>query len=126
MFTSWYTDTVDVYRVVQTVKDNITTEERELIASGVACRVYSTTNTGPAFKDTAARLIKSDKLACSIDTDIRTGDELLVIRGGNLGAENEPVRYFAGSVQQFYDPVGGALTGLQHLEVGLLDENIVR
>ena len=54
------------------------------------------------------------------------GDELLVTRGGALGIQNQPERYFAGNPQKYYDPVGGALTGLVHMEVGLLLQEIVR
>lgn len=75
--------------------------------------------------DNAARVSSTDKLACDIATDIRAGDELLVTRGGALRRGGEPERYFAGNPQHYYDPVGGALTGLEHLEVGLLMENIV-
>ena len=57
---------------------------------------------------------------------IREGDELLVTRGGALGIQNQPERYFAGNPQKYYDPMGGALTGLVHMEVGLLLQEIVR
>ena len=53
------------------------------------------------------------------------GDELEVIRGGGLGIQGKPERYFAGTPQDYYDPVGGALTQLQHKEVGLLRDNLI-
>lgn len=52
-------------------------------------------------------------------------DEVYVIRGGNTGHTNEPERYLAGPPQDFYDPIGGALTGLEHKEVPLLRENLI-
>lgn len=125
IFSAWYTDTVDVYRVVNTVVGNITRQERKQALTAVPCRVYNSQKNGPNMTDNAARSTSTDKLACPVDTDIRAGDELLVIRGGGLGHTNEPERYFAGNPQHYYDPVGGALTGLEHLEVGLLMQEVI-
>ena len=74
---------------------------------------------------TASRVRSVEKLACDLSVDIRAGDELEVIRGGNLGHASRPERYFAGAPASYYDPVGGALTGLQHKEVGLLRDVII-
>ena len=71
-----------------------------------------------------AKLRSDDKLAVPLGTDIQAGDELIVIRGGNLGQTAEQ-RYFAGDVMPYYEPVGGAFNGLSHIEVGLLQEEIV-
>ena len=124
-FSGWYTDIVDVYRVVNSTAGNITRQERQQVGKAIPCRVYSSQKNGPNMTDNAARVSSTDKLACGIATDIRAGDELLVTRGGALRRGGEPERYFAGNPQHYYDPVGGALTGLEHLEVGLLMENIV-
>ena len=124
-FSGWYTDIVDVYRVVNSTAGNITRQERQQVGKAIPCRVYSSQKNGPNMTDNAARVSSTDKLACDIATDIRAGDELLVTRGGALRRGGEPERYFAGNPQHYYDPVGGALTGLEHLEVGLLMENIV-
>ena len=62
-------------------------------------------------------------MACPVETDIQAGDELLITRGGALGRGASPVRYIASQPQPFYDPVGGALTGLEHMEVGLQADN---
>lgn len=124
-FSGWYTDIVDVYRVVNSTAGNITRQERQQVGKAIPCRVYSSQKNGPNMTDNAARVSSTDKLACDIATDIRAGDELLVTRGGALRRGGEPERYFAGNPQHYHDPVGGALTGLEHLEVGLLMENIV-
>lgn len=124
-FSGWYTDTVDVFRVVNSTAGNITRQERQQVGKAIQCRVYSSQKNGPNMTDNAARVSSTDKLACDIATDIRAGDELLVTRGGALRRGGEPERYFAGNPQHYYDPVGGALTGLEHLEVGLLMQNIV-
>lgn len=126
IFAGWYTDTVDVYRVVNTTVGNVDTQERRQVGAAIPCRVYSSQKNGPAMQDTAARVQSTDKLSCDVSADIRAGDELLVTRGGALRRGGEPERYFAGNPQHYYDPVGGALTGLEHMEVGLLQQNIVR
>ena len=125
-FDGWYTDLVDVYRVVNATTGNIDTQARQQVGSAIPCRVYNSQKNGPSMQDSAARVNSTDKLSCAVDVDIRAGDELLVTRGGALGRGGEPERYFAGNPQHYYDPVGGALTGLEHLEVGLLMQEIVR
>lgn len=126
IFANWYTDTVDVYRVVNTATGNIDTQTRQQVGSSIPCRIYNSQKNGPSMQDGAARVNSTDKLSCDVNADIREGDELMVTRGGALGIQNQPERYFAGNPQRYYDPVGGALTGLQHMEVGLLMQEIVR
>lgn len=126
IFKTWYTDTADIYRVVPVKKGNLDTQERQKVNSApVPCRVYSPAKNGPSMKNTAARAQSSEKMACDLSADIRAGDELLIVRGGNLGQANQPERYFAGHPVPYLDPVGGVLTGLQHKEVGLLADNII-
>ena len=74
---------------------------------------------------TAAREQSAEEMACDLSVDILAGDELMIVRGGNLGYTNRPERYIAGEPVAYYDPVGGVLTGLQHKEVGLLKDNII-
>ena len=125
IFSGWYTDTVDVYRIVNITSGNITRQERKRVGSAIPCRVYSSQKNGPNMTNNAAREQSTDKLACDVTVNIIAGDELLVTRGGALGHGGKPERYFAGNTQHYYDPVGGALTGLEHLAVGLLMQNIV-
>ncbi len=126
IFSNWYTDTVDIYRVVTVSHGNLDRQERQKInAAPVPCRIYHTEKGGPNMTSTAARERSSEKLACDFAVDIQAGDELMIVRGGNLGHEGRPERYFAGNPVQYYDPVGGALTGLQHKEVGLLMDNVI-
>ncbi len=125
-FSNWYTDTVDILRTDPVQSGNLTKQERKAIAEKVPCRVYSTQIAGPSMGANAARMRSTEKLACAVSVDIKAGDELHVVRGGNLGKTGLHERYFAGNPQDFYDPVGGALTGLEHKEVGLLMDEIVR
>lgn len=116
---------MDVYRVV-TVKDgSISRQERKKVGEGIPCRVYHTGTGSPSITDNAARTRGEDKISCDLSADIQAGDELYVIRGGNIGKANQPERYFAGPPQDFYDPIGGALTGLEHKEVTLLRDNLI-
>ena len=39
-FRDWYTDTVDIYRVQQTLDGALTRNERAPIGTGIPCRVY--------------------------------------------------------------------------------------
>ena len=39
IFSSWYTDTVDVYRVVNSAAGNIDTQERQQVGSAIPCRI---------------------------------------------------------------------------------------
>ena len=126
IFKTWYTDTVEICRVVPVMKGNVTAQERKKITeTPVPCRVYNAKRHGPGMTDSAARVHSEERLACDLGVDIRAGDELLVVRGGALGQTGRPRRYFAGEPQDYYDPVGGTMSGLQHTEVGLLMDEIV-
>ena len=125
LFSDWYTDLVDVYRIQPVKAGNLTRDERVRVGTAIPCRVYSTQIKGANPQPTAAVDRKEDKMACDIGTDIRIGDELIVTRGGVLGGTKQE-RYLAGQPQDFYDPVGLVHTGLDHMEVGLLADNIAR
>ena len=125
LFSDWYTDTVDVFRIASVKDVNLIKDERQQIGFAIPCRVYSTQVRGANPQSTAAVDRKEDKLACDIGTDIRIGDELIVTRGGAIGG-TKTERYLAGRPQDFYDPVGIVHTGLDHMEVGLLADNIAR
>ncbi len=127
IFSTWYTDTVDVYRVEEVSGDGLSRQERRKVNdTPIPCRVYSPQKNGPNMTDTAAKDLASEKMSCDLAVDIRPGDELMIVRGGNLGHGNEPIRYFAGSPVPYYDPVGGMMTGLEHQEIGLLKDNLIR
>lgn len=122
-FDSWYTDTMDIIRVEHYKDGNLDKERRIQAGSAVPCRVYSTNLRGAVPTATAAADRGEDKLACKIGTDIKSGDELLVTRGAKVGG-SEAERYIAGRIQRYYDPVGRKATGLDHIEVGLLADNL--
>ena len=56
IFAGWYTDTVDIYRVLSRKDGNMTRQERQKVNQlPVSCRVYSPKKDGPAMTDNAAR-----------------------------------------------------------------------
>jgi hypothetical protein len=124
VFSGWYTDSVDVYRVEDVADGYITKQKRE--KSGTyACRIYRSQKSGPVFNSEAAKVVSQEVMAVELGTDIKPGDELIITRGGNLG-ETATSRYFAGDVMPYYEPVGGMFNGLGHIEVGLLQEEVIK
>ena len=124
LFSDWYTDTVNVVRITTSKVGNISRESRSQVnQTPIPCRVYSTNLQGMNPQYTSAVDRHTDKLACDVNTDIREGDELIVTRGGLVGGTTTE-RYLAGKPQRFYDPVGMVHTGLDHLEVALLADNL--
>lgn len=123
IFSNWYTDLMDIYRVTET-GGALSRQALTLLYSAVPCRVYSSQQNNIAINPTAATSNKNDKLACDVFVDVREGDTLMITRGGALNRGREAVRYIASQPQAFFDPVGGAMTGLEHLEVGLREDNI--
>ena len=63
IFSGWYTDTVDVYRVVNITSGNITRQERQQVGKALPCRIYSSQKNGPNMTDNASRVSSTDKLA---------------------------------------------------------------
>jgi len=116
---NWYTDLATINRVVNSPNGNIDNMERVTIAQNVPCRVYRNSNPQTAMKDTAAEVAPADMLACDNSVDIQAGDEILVIRGGGIGASKAPTRYFAGSPTPYYEPFGGAVPDIAHQQIPL-------
>lgn len=123
VFDGWYTDTVEVWRVTNTVANHITTQERTKQGE-YPCRIYKSDKGSPVMSDREAHVRSTEKLAVALGTDIVSGDELLVTRGGALG-QTKATRYFAGDVMPYYEPVGGMFNGLAHTEVGLLNDEVI-
>lgn len=125
LFSDWYTDSMSIFRTVDTVRGNIDRKERKLLREGIPCRIYSVKRTGPRMRQTAALSDSVDKVACDLGVDLKAGDELHIVRGGKLGTGGQPERYFADRPHPYYDPVGGGLLGLEHQEAVLLTDEII-
>ena len=122
---SWFTDLMDVYRVEAVTTGALTRQERVLVAATVPCRIYSPQKNNINLRQAASAVYGDEKLACAVDTDIEAGDELIVTRGAALGRKTKPVRYIASQPVLYFDPVGVAATGLEHMEVGIHADNVV-
>lgn len=124
-FTDWYTDTMEIYRVVPVTTGNLTSNERQRIASGIPCRIYHSDKKPLDMSQTAASYNLTDKLMCANSVDLRVGDELLIARGGKLGKAVETIRAFAGDPTHYFEPFGAVIPGLAHQEAPLLRQERV-
>lgn len=125
-YSQWYTDTVDVFRVVPNKTGNLTRQTRSLVLSSVPCRIYRADDKTPTMKSAAADVKQTQKIALDNAVDIKAGDELHITRGGVFGKEGEVLRAFAGTPHKFYEPFGAVIPGLAHQEIILLEEERVK
>lgn len=124
-FTDWYTDTMEIYRAVPTTTGNLTSNERQKVASNIPCRIYHSDRKALDMSQTAASYNLTDKLMCANSVDLRAGDELVITRGGKLGKAVETIRTFAGDPTHYFEPFGAVIPGLAHQEVSLLRQERV-
>lgn len=124
-FRAWYTDTVDVWRVVSTLDGSLTRNTRQQISTGTPCRLYQQNMADITMNPTAADIKQSDFLQCDNSVDIQAGDELLIHRGAGLGQEVAAIRAFAGDPNYFFEPFGAVLPGLAHQEIRLMQQERV-
>lgn len=123
-WTDWYTDKADIYRVKATLDGSLTRNTRELVVSGVPCRIYRPSKHAPAMKQTAATAESQggDMMACDVSVDICAGDELCITRGAMLGKDKPAIRAFAGEPVLYYEPFGAVIPNLAHQEIALLQQ----
>lgn len=119
-FYDWYTDLMDIYRVVQDKSGPVVRNERQKVYSGIPCRIYQDSNPAPSMNRQAADFQNNLKIACRNDVDVRGGDELIITRGGRIGHTDEKCRAFAGEPHKYYEPYGAVMPQLEHQEVSLL------
>lgn len=121
----WYTDTMSIYRVQETLDGNLTRHDRAQVSEKIPCRIYQSDNRPINMAETAANLKESDHLACDVSVDVRAGDELVITRGGRLGKPGPVIRAFAGEPNLYYEPFGAIIPGLAHQEIRLLQQERV-
>ena len=121
----WYTDTMSIYRVQETMDGNLTRHERVQVSENIPCRIYQSDNRPINMEQTAANLKESDHLACDVSVDVRAGDELVITRGGRLGKPGPTIRAFAADPNLYYEPFGAIIPGLAHQEIRLLQQERV-
>lgn len=125
-FQSWYTDTVDIWRVQSSTSNSLTTNERVQLYTGIPCRIYQSDSQPITMEQTAAHIKQSDRLMCDVSVDIQAGDQLIVHRGAGLGRTAPDIRAFAADPNLYYEPFGAVLPGLAHMEVRLLQQEVVK
>ena len=124
-FDAWYTDTVDVWRVVPDESKALISNSREQVLTAVPCRVYRSGKKAIQMQQTAANINQEDSLACGLDVDIRPGDELIIHRGARIGRNLADIRAFASDPNYYPEPVGNIMGGLAHQEIHLLQQERV-
>ena len=125
-FSDLYTDTVDVWRVVGSTTNNLTTNTRTELYTGIPCRIYESDSKPINMERTAANIKQQDRLMCAVDVDIKAGDQLIVHRGAGLGHNTESIRAFAADPNLYFEPFGAVIPGLAHLEVRLFQQERVK
>lgn len=125
-YADWYTDLMDVYRVVPTLEGQLTRQSRQKVLSGIACRIYNSDTKAIKMDQTAANIQQEDKLMCDTSVDIQAGDELLITRGARLGNTGPVIRAFAAGSNYYYEPFGAVIPGLSHQEIRLLQQERVK
>lgn len=125
-FSTWYTDTVDCYRVESFTEGHLTRRERREVFRGVRGRLFRHKGGGLRMQQTAAVTEGTESLMCALGVDIQAGDELFIHRGGALGTPRETLRAFADEPHHYVEPFGAVMPGLAHQEIDLLHREYVR
>lgn len=118
-----YQDRFDVWRNNSHIEGGITKNERVKVVDGAWGRIYSNPTSSISMEDAAAGIDKSNQLMCPYETDIKTGDEIIVYRSARIrNPPVEVVKYIAGNPNRYASPFGGAiLKELEHLQVALFN-----
>lgn len=124
-FQDWYTDTVDIWRVVPTTTNNLTTNERQELYTGIPCRIYESDSKPIDMSQQGASINQNDHLMCDNSVDIRAGDQLIIHKGGGLGKTVANIRAFAADPNYYFEPFGAVIPGLAHQEIRLLQQERV-
>lgn len=125
-FADWYTDTVDIWRNISTVTNNLTTNKLTEMYSGIPCRIYQSDNQPINMEQTASYIKQADRLMCDTSVDIQAGDQLIIHRGAVLGKNMPSIRAFAADPNFYFEPFGAVIPGLAHQEVRLLQQERVK
>lgn len=125
-FADWYTDTVDIWRAIPSTTNGLTTHTLTEMYTGIPCRIYQSDSQPINMEQTAAHVKQADRLMCGTTVDIQAGDQLIIHRGAGLGQTVSDIRAFAADPNLYFEPFGAVLPGLAHMEVRLLQEEIVK
>ena len=116
LFNDWYQDTMTIYRNEGDTDGFEDTKVRTLKYENISCRMYNK-SLNALQTPQGASIVDSDvSVAVDVSVDIKSGDEVYVIRQG----ETESKRYFAGNIKTYRMPLGMYDVGLDHKEVSLM------
>ena len=118
-FSDWYTDSMDVYRLTDTVTNGLTKSVRTKVLCSVPCRIYSGAMAQADLQQANASVNVPMKLACDNSVEIHPGDEIIITRGGLIGHSDHLIRAFAGDPDYFYEPYGAVAPQLEHQQIDL-------
>ena len=108
-FRDWYTDTVDIWRVVPVQDGSLTRHERRELYRNIPCRLYQVEAPEVRMSQAAASADQKDWLQWAV-----------------LGKSIPDIRAFASGPNHFFEPFGAIMPGLAHQEIRLLQQERVK
>lgn len=115
LFSDWYQDTMTIYRNDGNTDGFENTQVRTKKYENIPCRMYNKQLNALQTPQGAAKVESDIHVAVDVDVDIKSGDEVIVVRQG----ETESKRYFVGNIKSYRMPLGMYDVGLDHKEVSL-------
>lgn len=115
LFSDWYQDTITIYRNEDATDGFEDGNTRVLKYENIPCRIYEKALNEIQTNKGASIVSSGLKVALDIGVDIKSGDEVYVLRQG----ETEAKRYIVGNIKTYAMPIGMNDVGLDHKEVAL-------
>ena len=116
LFDDWYQDSMTIYRNEDSTDGFEDGNQRVKKYEDIPCRMYEKALNSIVMNQGPATVNSDIKVAVDVDVDIKSGDEIFVVRQG----ESEAKRYFAGNIKTYRMPLGMYDVGLDHKEVSLM------
>lgn len=114
---NWYTDTVDIQRVVPVQDGSLTRRERRELYRSIPCRLYQAEAPGVHMSQIAASADQKGWLRYDNEVGIQAGDEFIIHRGATLGKSIPDIRVFASGPNHSFEPSGAIMPGLARQEI---------
>lgn len=121
----WYYDRMDIYRTEVVTEGYVDKKKRISVAKNVPCRLYRISQRQIHTTNTSSFTNPLDKVACNNNVDLRAGDLVYITRNGGRTPVGERLKFFAGDVNRYYEPIAGSAQGIPHMETFLTGKKIV-
>lgn len=115
LFNDWYQDTMTIYRNDGNTDGFEDTQVRTKKYENIPCMMYNKQLNALQTQQGASKVESDIYVAVDVDVDIKSGDEVFIVRQG----ETESKRYFVGNIKTYPMPLGMYDVGLDHKEVSL-------